>query len=71
MPASYLSGEVSGIDGELLKVNISLGTQGIGAPLFDENGRLVGIACSSGANGVESAINATKGKEILLSMRGK
>ncbi len=65
------SGEVSGIDGELLKVNIPLGIQGIGAPLFDENGKLVGIACSSGIEGVDSAISAKKGKEILLSMRGK
>lgn len=63
-----LSGEMSGVLDDNLKVNIGLDGHGVGAPLFDDNGLLVGMAVARGADGNERlsyAVYATKCVEIL------
>ena len=63
-----LSGEVSGSLDESLKINIGLDLHGVGAPLFDQDGSLVGMATAKGSDGNERilyAVYAPKCTEML------
>ena len=63
-----LSGEMSGtLDGRL-KVNIGLDMHGVGAPLFDSDGLLVGMDTAKdfeGSGRISYAVYARKCVEIL------
>lgn len=70
--ACVLSGEVSGALDDMLKINIGLDMHGTGAPLFDEDGYLVGIATAKNLeenSRISYAISAQKIKTVILAMK--
>ena len=61
-----ISGRISKINGETLKVNASVGIGGVGAPLFDNDGYLVGLLYTIGDDmTISCAVKAKKIEEII------
>jgi len=69
---SIISGEISSMPEGYLGVSLMLGERGVGAPLFDEEGNLLGMACGKdiGENGrVCFAVPTSALNAMLLSVK--